>query len=70
MLAEPLQKYGCQQNHCKNWDASSYVAESGMVVQVACSMAGAVPGPGEVEGLHLSQAHFLPPVQAVVLGKL
>ncbi len=70
MPAKPLQTLKCQQNHCRNWDASSYIAEIGMVVQVACSMAGAVPGPGEVARLHLSQAHLLPPLQAVVLGKL
>ena len=39
-------------------------------VQVACSLARAVPGSGEAQGVHLSQAHLLPPLQAVVLGKL
>ena len=39
-------------------------------VQVACSLAGAVPGSGEAARLHLSQAHLLPSLQAVVLGEL
>ena len=79
MPAKPLQKLdaskiiaeiGMPANPLQTLDASKNIAGIGMVVQVACSMAGAVPGPGAAEGLHLPQAHFLPPLQAVVLGKL
>ena len=41
-----------------------------MCFQVACSVAGAVPGPRQAQSVHHAQAHLLPPVQAVVLGEL